>query len=194
MDAVKPLNYARKPPASARIAGWLYRLTFAGAAVAMIIFWGPGLWRWTNFLYWQHRCLIFAEPPAHVVLETNNFNIVQSELCPPLNSMQRYLDDRSADDGTIFLHEMQTPAGDKRLVLLSISSFTQLAYDANLLRFQYREWSTSLRPLLLKSDESTIEGLESPFVSFRHWKFFAGQFDPADPSHFSFEFELDGNR
>jgi hypothetical protein len=194
MDAVNPLNYARKPPPASRIMLWLYRVIFIGAMLAVLVFWGPGLWRWGNFLYWQHRCMIYRQSPAHLVLETSNCNILYSEFCPPLNSMQRYLDDRTADDGTVFLHEMQTPSGERRLVLLSISSFSQLAYDANMLRLEYREWSAAVNPQLLKSDEATFAGLESPFISKRHWKFFAAQPDTADPSHFTFDYDLDGAR
>src|ERR1700728_3449167 len=193
MDAVNPLNYAPKPPVAARISRWLYRLVFAGAIAAAFVFWGPGLWRWGNFLYWQHCCLIYWQPPTHVVRETSNFTIIHPELCPPLNSMQRYLEDGTADDGTIFLHEIQTPSGSRRLVLLSLSaSHPQII--ASPLEFGCVQWSATPHERLLSCNSIEMPDLAGPFISPRHWKFFAGQPDLSNPSHFTFDFELDGAR
>ena len=65
MDAVKPLNYAPKPPASRRALRWAYRITLLAAVIIIAILWGPTMWDRAQSVYWEQKCLCipFAARP-----------------------------------------------------------------------------------------------------------------------------------
>lgn len=185
MEAVQHLNYAPKPTAAQRFWRRIYRLVLAAALLAVALTWGPGLLRRGEELYWLQKCLTFQQPAAHAVFEMNRFNVLHSEICLPRN---RFMGAPITPDYTIFLHGMHRPDGAYRLVLLSFTWQPQLALTA----LQYLEWTVSLSPKLSNWNYITAQTFSGRLNS--HWKFFAGQPDPNNASHFTFDYELDGTR
>src|SRR5205814_10643754 len=92
--------------------------------------------------------------------------------------------------GTIFLHELRTPAGARRLISLDVvnadallertcSIEIRVLEPATMTKLPQENWS-DYRPLLVfNSEPCTI---------------YAGQLDPADPSHFTFTVNASGER
>jgi hypothetical protein len=93
-------------------------------------------------------------------------------------------------NGTIFLHEMRRPDGTRCLVLLTFP--LNFLYEVGGFRIQYLEWNISPWPRMTNWNYLTVTRGSGSVVN--HWKFFAGQPDANNPSHFTFDFELDGTR
>jgi hypothetical protein len=191
MDAVKPLNYAPKPPAARRVWRWVYRLIFAAAIIVAAAVWGPGIWRHAESIYWEQQCLAFLLPPNHVVLEMDRGNVLHCEVCVPRVHLEGIDHSRIIlSDGTIFLHEMRRPNGMRCLTSLTFSPTFPIEQVG--FRVQYLEWSVSLWPQMSNWDYLTVAtDRGSPLA---HWKFFAGQPDANNASHFTFDYEVDGLR
>ena len=197
MDAVNPLNYAPRPRAAQRVWRWVYRLLFAAAIAVAAVLWGPGLGRLADFLYWQHRCLIFTQPADHVVYELAPGKIIRAETCVPALHL-----DASLTGSTIFLHEMRRPDGTRLLVSVRLlpSSPSQVANPDSHGFFHaltLNEWMVAATPQKLANSGFIYWG--SPLVTWgfaddHHWKVFAGQPDENNPSHFTFDYEVDGGR
>src|SRR5579862_8038683 len=116
MDAVKPLNYAIRLPASHRALRWVYRVIFVAAVSIGVFGWGPALWRRAETVYWEQKCLAFSLPPEHVVLEEKFVNVLHSENCLPLHRFEGVQGQPvHAGNAIIFLHEMRRPDGTRRL-------------------------------------------------------------------------------
>jgi hypothetical protein len=190
MDAVKPLNYAPKPPAARRVWRWVYRLIFAVATIVAAVVWGPGIWRRAASIYWEQKCLAFLEPPSHVVLDTNpSANVFHSEVCIPRSRFEESgSSPPNPSDCTIFLHEMRRPDGRRCLMLLTYLGGAPVGPVQ--LEFQYAEWNVSLSPQLTYWNIVYVPTDRQ----FAHLTFFAGQPDTNNPSHFTFDFNLDGMR
>jgi hypothetical protein len=196
MEAIKPLNYAPHPPAAQRIWRFVYRLILFAAIVLATIQWGSGLWRHAESLYWERKCLVYTLPPSHVVFEMNRSNIVHSEVCIPQNrfmGMGKF--SGTISDGTIFLHEMRRPNG--RRYLVSVICSTRFPNGVERFRLQCLQWSLSrwnisLWPQLADWNEPSF--MTAPITPLSHCKFFAGQPDANNPSHFTFDYDLDGTR
>jgi hypothetical protein len=191
MDAVKPLNYAPKPPAARRVWRWVYILIFAAGALIAAVQWGSGLLRRAESIYWQQKCLRFLQPPSHLVFEMNRANVLHDEICVPRIHFEGIDNSRIIiSDGTIFLHEMRRPNGTRCLMSLTFAPIFPIEQIG--FRIQYLEWDLSLWPRLSKWDFLTVAtDRGSPLA---HWKFFAGQPDANNPSHFTFDYEVDGLR
>jgi hypothetical protein len=191
MDAVNPLNYAPKPRAAQRAWRWVYRLIFLAAITIAALQWGANLLTHLNTIYWEHECLQYLQPPNHVVFEFLRSNIVHEENCIPKN---RFMGagklSNTMSDGEIFLHQMCRPDGSRYLVSLSLSP----AYPNGIekWRFQALQWTVSFSPQLISWQNPSF--VTDPVTSPSHWKFFAGQPDPNNLSHFTFDYDLDGTR
>ena len=191
MDAVNPLNYAPRPRVAQRFWRWVYRLIFVAAIVVAAFQWGSGLWRDVQSIYWEQKCLHFTQPPNHVVLELNQLSVIHSEVCLSRNRFMGFgKNANTVSDGTIFLHEMRRPDGTRCLVSLTFP--LNFLYAVGGFRLQYLEWNVSLWPQMTKWNYLTVTTGSGTQVN--HWKFFAGQPDANNPSHFTFEFELNGTR
>ncbi|MGA2440862.1 MAG: hypothetical protein ABSH08_07875 [Tepidisphaeraceae bacterium] len=191
MDAVKPLNYAPKPPAARRVWRWVYVLIFAAGSVIAAVQWGSGLWRRAESIYWQQKCLRFLQPPSHVVFEMNRGNVLHDEICVPRIHFEGIDNSRTViSDGTIFLHEMRRPNGTRCLMSLTFSPMFPIGQIG--FRIQYLEWDLSLWPRMSNWDYLTVATDRGSPLG--HWKFLAGQPDANNLSHFTFDYELDGLR
>jgi len=189
MDSVRPLNYAPRPSVGQRFSRRLRRFILFAAIVIAALLWGKGILRHAYYSYWEYECLEFQLPPNHVVTEINGGKI-SSEICVPC---QRFAGIGSAQTwaNTIFLHEMRLPDGKRLLVLLSFFSISPTASILTTFQLEYMEWNVSLsRDLRIWSYlPNTITGPASG-----HYKFFAGQPDQNNASHFTFDYDLDGHR
>ena len=191
MDAVNPLNYAPRPRAAQRVWRWAYRLIFVAAIVIAAVQWSPAIWRRAQSIYWEQKCLSFVLPPEHVVFEIDGSTIIKSELTKPLNRFEGIHDHRYLlSDGGIFLHEMRRPDGARCLVALTCWPIYPNGVTS--FRLEVMQWTISLLPRLNSWNYVSFEaGAVTPRS---HWKFFAGQPDSNNPSHFAFDYELDGTR
>jgi hypothetical protein len=92
-----------------------------------------------------------------------------------------------ADEPVLFLHERQTAAGRRRIVVVRADPTTWLAVRAD-----------SIRPAGLRGDPApdAAAAWAPLFVaavpSSHRLRVYAGQADPADPSRFTIRYELDG--
>jgi hypothetical protein len=191
MDAVNPLNYAPRPRAAQRFWRWVYRLVFVGAIGIAAIQWGSGLWQHVESLYWEQKCLHFLQPPSHIVFEMNRANVWHSEVCMPRNRfMGLGKNAKMLSDGTIFLHEMRRPDGTR--CLLSLTFSPMFLYEAGRFRLQFLEWRVALWPQMTNWNYLTVT--TGTGIAVNHWKFYAGQPDANNPSHFTFDYDADGTR
>lgn len=190
MDSVKPLDYAPKPPAAERLLRRGYRWVLLAAALAAAILWAPGAWRWADFFYWRYRCLNFALPPSHLMYEIADGKVLHSEAAVAeihfnhLAATRVYV-------ATVYLHEMHRPDGTPWLVSLDLTYVpTPSRPLGHVLELHDEQWNVSGPPRL-----SRWEGVLFPEIDdLHHWKFFAGQSDAHNPSHLTFDYELDGER
>ncbi len=184
--------------------------------------WGPEYWAKTKFLYVQRQCLTYVAPPDQVVYESDpaRFAALASQtpeyatllnwarakrlvrtpqcwaafeaMAYPRKVMARSL--RGPFDGTLFLHELKAPDGKPILVRVG---YTEPSNDpAFIPGFDVTEeicrsatWSTPVKELTpaYVIDVMSRTDLEPPML-----RFFAGQPDAADPSHFTIRYQAWG--
>jgi hypothetical protein len=197
MDAVNPLNYSPRPRVASRVSRWAYRLLFLATLIVAAILWGPGLQRHVQFIYWQYQCLSFTQPADHVIYELAPGKIIHSEFCQPALRF-----DDSLTGSPVFLHEMRRPDGAKLLVSVRVlpsaaaksrgTDFNSFFHALNV-----NEWLVSALPQKLEASQFIYWGspLATGGIADKHnWKIFAGQPDVNNPSHFTFDYEVDGVR
>jgi hypothetical protein len=189
MEAANTLNYAPKPSARGRT---IRRLFIAASLLALIV--GAGLWLRSSsstlrIIYLEHKCLTFVEPAGQVNYETNNARILHQNSCPPLNAFTGYPTGTVGD--RIFLHELRRPDGVRRLVCVSVGQPSATEWNHYFQVVVYA-WDVTSSPTIVTWDMGNVA--TGTGNSLSHWKFFAGQPDLQNRSHFTFEYELDGNR
>jgi hypothetical protein len=100
-----------------------------------------------------------------------------------------------------FLHARTSPGGNQRLVAIEclpdqevvVAPVLGLTPDDRCLRFRF----CSIRPATWRQSASFALTARIPFrvlTTGRRFRLFAGQPDPSDPSHFTFDYECDGHR
>jgi hypothetical protein len=190
MDSVKPLDYACKPPVAERLLRRGYRWVLLAAGLAALILWAPGAWRWAQFFYWRHRCLAFALPPDHVMYEIAGGKVLHTEAA----LAEIRFDHLSASHvyvATIFLHEMRRPGGAPCLVSLDLAYVPPTTPGPRyVLHLRDEQWNVSGLPRPPHWQDVLFPEIDDQ----HHWKFFAGQSDPQDPSHLTFDYVMDGQR
>ena len=107
--------------------------------------------------------------------------------------------------GTLFLGERRSPAGNRRLVAVDLrvswnnqswhASVEKRAVVPGTLRTEPREtWGGPPAPDLTTTNLVGQRDVLFVFDWNRKVKLYAGRPDPADPSHFTLDYELDGRR
>ncbi len=199
MDVVKPLNYA--PPLK-RFHRWNRRgmeIIFFAGIVAAVVVWGPSLLRSTEIYYWQDRALGHRPVAGKIVYELDL--TTGAGMTPGANSEMAHLKSLGwttrAPTYTVFLHEMTESNGTKRLMNLDVdpitnvlsppeSTFSILFYESarTPVKFgdHFEPWIGSAGPIYL----------DIP-AKFHHLKVFEGQIDPTNPSHMTFNYDVDGH-
>jgi hypothetical protein len=221
-DSNAQLDYAPAPPVLRRrwvrrlILGMVL-LSALGAAVQ----WGPGAYRQASVLYWQRQCMRYTAPGEMVVYESdpnagavlqsadrhyqlaaagswgrsatrtatgylpecwNRFSRVAPGFLPPTAPV-------------VFLHELRTPSGQRRLVSV-VATFepSELplfisGYDVSATVIAPATWRMLPRN---RTGGVALSVLSGPQPKPPHVRVYAGQPDPADPSHFTIRYEVDG--
>jgi hypothetical protein len=140
-------------------------------------------WDHARLLYWQRKCLAYSAPADRVIDQSGKQSVKEWQefyalLSPP---------GRKAAP-VVFLGEMRTRGGRKRLVAVEVSLVGASTFDG-VIWFDYHViepgglWH---RPRLVKNDFDTVVVWKSEASNV---KLFAGQRDPGDPSHFKITFE-----
>lgn len=187
-------------------------LLLAGLAVAAWRF-GPPYWRQGKYLWWQHRCMARAEPPDRVVYEDDpaagdrllaaggDYQPAFGPATPsagagrPVVYQPRLLAERPdlGKNPVLFLHARRAPGGRERLVVVRMLVGQPLGQRLVVVR------ATAMDPASWAAG-STAMPINSPRYTSGLWylrpsdrlRCFAGQPDPADPSHFTIRYERDG--
>jgi hypothetical protein len=191
MDSPPTLHYAPDPAPTVRWRRRGIRVILLGGFLAILWFWGGAAWKWVNFLYWEHRCLNYSLPADHIVFQTHAFQVLRAEKPRPWAKLEGDGSLVVWGEAIIFVHEMRQPDGARVLVALGTHHGVQ---------------DLGVHGFWLSSIELTIDGILKPpqwewrnaefpvFTEENDWKFFAGQPDPVNPSHFTFDFEHNGQR
>lgn len=209
---MQPLDYGPRPGVTRR--RWFRRVTAAFVLITLLA--GAG-WRWggpafdrAKFLYRQRQCLRYAAPADRVVWEqwypppqAGGGRPRLQFLGPPTPDAFQAVHERATGErlllgSVVFMHERRSPAGDARLVV--VERVPQRLIDIGGARL-FRAWVVApatwrAGPAVISS--SRPNGFPSPvncsgpFPEFLPLRLFAGQPDPADPSHFTIAFESEG--
>ena len=194
MTEVTPqLDYARPGPPR-----WLRRaLILVGvvAVAAVAVRWGPAWKERAAVLLDQRRCIDHRAPPDRVVYGGPvRDTVLRVEL------KERYLPScwtrfraGGAESAVVFLHGRTSPSGNRRIVCVEATP-TVLYSDGD--RSIGMRWSFSvLEPDGLRGPTIIpVPAGGEPSFSYSADRIYAGQPDPADPAHFTFEYENGGAR
>jgi hypothetical protein len=182
------LDYGPVPTNQKRWFRRTVRIIVLLGIVAGIYFLGPPTWRWTQFLYWQNRCLGYTAPPNHVVFDYDVPNCTIKSCDSQLACS--IIDPNFLGEGTVFLHEMRKPDGNTRLVWCGVYEDGSAA-PRIILQHDCRE--LQFIPTMVKRFVPPTDTIDIP-KNCQRLKVFAGQLDPADRSHFTFDYDTDGAR
>jgi hypothetical protein len=197
------LDYAQKPPLHQRRS---WRTGIALVVISSLIFSAyfilPTAWRRARMMYWQNRCLHYQAASTVCVLKCDPDKIPNSWTIGDMNSpWSRFADSISANvaatqfDDTVFVHEMVRPDGAHRLVhIFPRNRMTTLyretpffltgeAYEPGSWGNDPRYISRTTRLFLLPNNPFPVQ-----------FKIYSGQFDPANPSHLTIDYEVQGAR
>lgn len=198
MDVVNPLNYAPAAPLAHPWIRLAYRLVILAGAIAVLCLWGPPACRWAQFLYWQHRCMTYAPARDHPVFrcDLTTHQIFYSELNPLRGRFENFGDSPSRWTlPTIFLHEMKRPDGSPRLVSLSADRFCLSDITSGYsLRLDAQQWIPAEFPARPQPAGPQRQAMLDIPRDAKRLNLLAGRVDPVNPSHFTFDYELDNRR
>jgi hypothetical protein len=202
---------------------WARRIARFLVVIAMISSawqWGPRAFVQIGYLRAQHRCMTYAPPVSEVVFESDpDAAALLAERCqeyhlaslysafgrgapfshwrPPASHRPKALDKlipKFGFYGTAFMHAMRTPAGNERLVIISMgygASVELNGYGLGMGAHVYTPASWRLgSAMLLTSEEGGLSLRYMPLEN--RLRIFAGQIDPSDSSHFTVPYELNG--
>ena len=217
--AIAALEYSPRP-------AWHKRRQLRRIALLWIFIGvGAAAWKWWKagtdralMLYWQHRCLTYSAPSDQIVYEQNPQTVAAllkdanyvgindgrpgsptfaGRKAAPLEKLMPFLPRAVPASGVLFMHELRTASGERRLVVLE-SGFGKespplfiVGYDVNANCYQLATWRT---PIVDHTAVYMIDVLNQLLTKPADFRVFAGQPDPADSSHFTMAFELNAKR
>jgi hypothetical protein len=220
-EANAQLDYAPAPPVlrRRRVRRVILGIVLLGAVVAGWR-WGPGAYRRASLLYWQRQCLRYAAPGERVIYESDpgagaalraadrHYQLVTPRWVSKLvTSATGHVPDcwtrfggagpgfPTATGPVLFLHELRTPSGQRRLVAITaafppneLPKFIS-GYDVEAQIIEPGTWKLAPQNQTGGIPLSVLSGIPP---TPPHVRVLAGQPDPADPSHFTVRFEVDG--
>lgn len=174
-SAVTPLDYAPAPPLLQRRHA-ISALWVMGIALLGLIGWKviPVALHRAELMRMQRECLHFSVAPDAKISTT------QRTVPPAWSAMCRSVPPFGFNShGTIFLHELRTPSGERRLV--GVDAYFSTIRNGLTMVFPRIYTVGSLRrpPTLVSQGQG---GTSFP----GQWEFSQGQPDPAEPRHFTF--------
>jgi hypothetical protein len=196
MESAHALDYASRESRPRRLWRWAWKVSLFLGVVAAGIFWGPGTYRWSEVLYWQHRFIGYTAPANHVVAKWNVAHPNQgqfAEINPAETHMRPNLN-RSFAWATIFVAQMTLPNNGEKL-LLSVDVAQPQPQSGGVAITD--EISSPVEFLSRKQYPSVYADGECSIFLPPHAsniQVFAGQSDPVDPSHFTFDILCDQKR
>jgi hypothetical protein len=209
MDAPQ-IQYAPVRPGDRRRKAerWLIRLVILAVLAALIWKLGPVAWRRVRLLYWQHSALRYAAPPDQVVydnvpgdakelLKTAGYyeeNEDDGRVSFPVKAWQQFYAVFSPPGrnslATLFVHERSNIHGTRLIVIeATVGLYSMSSSGGELLTATvFKPGSLFSEPELLL-DGDTCDVFHPRGARF---KYFAGQPDPKDPTHFTIDCQIDG--
>ena len=204
----KQLDYGRPMAWHGRRRTQQAVLLFASLIVVTCLwFGGPVAWQhfeqiWSRWelIGWQNKCLAYAAPLHQIVYDDDPAAAERLLALDPQYRLFRWhppfvaycpavlrrFSATVADSGIgpVFMHERCSPAGHRRLVLVQLIPSAAIACQC-----------TVVSPAILAHEGCRVG--ENTVILFRmrrpdeRWRFYAGQPDTADSSHFSIGYEVD---
>ncbi|MDP9172986.1 MAG: hypothetical protein M3O30_03865 [Planctomycetota bacterium] len=166
-------------------AAWLSLLVVMAMGCAI---WGPAAGRWTQTMYWQHRCMTSELPPQTLVIDDSLKSPSSASAEPGMTARVNRFIGEANTNVVIFVHELHRPDGESRLVAVDVAygHYSQ----PNMLDVHANVWvpgTLGKMPLFARMDWNS---LHLPSDSKRV-RLFAGQADPQNQTHFWFHYEVD---
>jgi hypothetical protein len=216
------LEYAPLPPWRRRKAArWVVGAVIAMVAVAVAVKWAPGAWRQGVMLYWQHRCLTYSAPADQVVYEedsnTSSKLLVKPEYVAAASarggspvavfvpscarSFGKFFRTAWMFGGgraVLFMHERRTTSGTRALAIVQHEPIDPAAVpfwpvlglsSVSVHPASVRGQPVPVIPSLIAAAGGGLGFRNTPVEGLR---FYAGQVDPMDESHFTIRYELIG--
>lgn len=206
------LDYGQRPHPwiRKRQAVWL-----GGAILIALTIWkAPKVWDQVGYLYLQHECLTYIGPDSQVVYDERpssmprpgpvqrwwgggkiGNHVFDADPAPP-PPWRRFPMSRARDGvAVLFSHERISPLGHRRLVVVDLR-----LYRPRLDLLLRVPMATVIVPAGL-TGEAGLVGINGQFINSpgfdyddaeKGLRFYAGQPDPADASHFTIKFEMGG--
>jgi hypothetical protein len=193
MSDLQPLNYAPTPPMHRRgsFRRWFYAIVLL-AIIAPGWWWAPLAWRRTRVLYWQQKCIAYTAQPDQVIYDQASKTCVLSSAWSHFYTIISPPGSRS--DGTLFLHQMQKPNGERRLVVAEVDE-TNFNYQIAPPNFKIEVWTHVFKLGTFTEQPAEVSSYDRNHVVIgstgygtilNATKVYAAAADPADPTHFTF--------
>jgi hypothetical protein len=192
------INYAPPPAPLARRRNQrlVIFLTIVATAVTAGLIFGPRLWNQCRLLYWQHQAMTFTAAPDCVVYDSDpasaagllkdlHYQAVDSAIVRDEEAASKYFELLNPPGrrvcATLFLHERKTSGGRRRLVIVTLYRIisgelieTQAVDPAGFFSRSRTYFPQPELFLPLSPPQSRV-------------RFYAGQPDPRDESHFTIQ-------
>jgi hypothetical protein len=166
------------------------KIALAAAVFAV----APILWKCGNMaiqqlqmLHWQQKAMAFEAPPDRVVLDTSGggstVRVLEWERLYEITAFGG-----SIPQPVLFLHARKNPNGEPRLVVVHCR-FDDVSAQAGI-------WATVFRPgsIIRAMEDVSPGGTDTRIPCDARTRFFAGQADRRDPTHFTIEYDADNKR
>lgn len=209
LDYAPPIPWRRK----LRSRRWALRALIAVVLLGLVAA-APSLWRRAQLVYWQRQCMSYTPAPEQLAFERDparpqhiieefpsvKYDLAGTSLEPgtyfTLPAWERFYELAGGglrSNGTLFVHRRTSPRGNTRLVAVDLVR----AYASGELITAARVFS--LGGLYRPPRELTAATIAPNAVPLNRpdakiVRVFVGTPDPSDPSHFTIDYELDGQR
>jgi len=189
------------------------RYVFAAAGVALAIVawrWGGDAARAAQVLYWSRQCMSYAPPADLVVFEQNATEAARlmgsgagyqltnaGEADPPHAWLSpapyAFVPQSGWAPHVAFMHGRRGVDGPERLVVIELLAMREPHTDNHTVLFHPRVFATSVvrPPTQVRRNDDTVRISLAPDERLR---LYAGQPDPRDPSRFTIECVIAGER
>ncbi len=209
------LQYATATPRRRRWRRWLLFLLLL-TTIAFSAKWGKPALSQAQYLYNQHRCMtdhlrpdqvVFDDDPAEAqkLIHANpeykfagaDYQNRSATITSVAGRTSRALDELHIRVGSLsttrgpailFIHARRAPDHPERLVVLDCSEYVN--YQRGITALSFRASVIALASVRLRSYAEAGFGGSGRALAHGHLQFFAGQPDPADPSHFTMRYEI----